>query len=237
MSQQNQASPLVNWIGYLAITLLLVLPVSVLTVRAGAWQQGLLLYALACLGSLILLALAAALMLIPKYADKRGGIGKRMLFTLPGALLLASLVAGRGDYQPIHDITTDSEDPPLFVTAEQQRGDDSNPLGVKADSLAAQQEAYPDIQTLVTEMSIEDAFNRALAVADELGWNIYHKDLNAGIIEAVDTTSIMAFQDDVVIRLRTNSNGTLIDTRSVSRVGIGDIGANAKRIRAFQQAF
>lgn len=237
MSQQNQASPLVNSIGYLAITLLLVLPVSVLTVRAGAWQQGLLLYALACLGSLILLAIATLLMLLPKYADKRGRIGKHMLFMLPGSLLLASLVVARGDYPPIHDITTDSEDPPLFVTAEQQRGKDSNPLDVKAESIAAQQGAYPDIQTLVTEMSIEEAFNRALAVADELGWDVYHKDLNAGVIEAVDTTSIMAFQDDIVIRLRSNADGTLIDMRSVSRVGISDLGANAKRIRTFQQAF
>ena len=56
-------------------------------------------------------------------------------------------------------------------------------------------------------------------------------------IEAVDTTAIMGFKDDVAIRLRTNANGTLIDLRSVSRVGVSDIGANAKRIRAFTAAF
>ena len=86
-------------------------------------------------------------------------------------------------------------------------------------------------------MAIDDAFDRALAVAADLGWEVYHQDRNAGIIEAVDTTAIMAFRDDVVIRLRTNADGTLVDLRSVSRVGIGDIGANAKRIRAFQQTF
>ena len=74
-------------------------------------------------------------------------------------------------------------------------------------------------------------------MATELGWDIYHRDRNVGVIEAVDTTSIMAFKDDVVIRVRSNTRGTLLDLRSVSRVGIGDIGANARRIRAFQQKF
>ena len=89
----------------------------------------------------------------------------------------------------------------------------------------------------MTDRSIEDAFDHALAVAAELGWEVYHQDRNAGVIEAVDTTAIMAFKDDIVIRLRTNADGTLVDIRSVSRVGISDLGANAARIRAFQQAF
>jgi uncharacterized protein (DUF1499 family) len=237
MPQATQPSPLVNWIGYLAITLLLVLPLSVLTVRSGAWQQGLLLYALSCLGSLLLLALAGFLLLIPKYKERRGAIGLRMLAALPGSVLLVSLMAGRGDYPPIHDITTDTGDPPRFVTAEKQRGEGTNPLDIKADTIAAQREAYPDIQTLMTDLPIDQAFDRAVSVAGELGWEIYHQDRSAGVIEAVDTTTIMAFKDDVVIRLRTNADGTLVDMRSVSRVGIGDIGANASRIRAFQDAF
>jgi uncharacterized protein (DUF1499 family) len=160
-----------------------------------------------------------------------------MLAALPGALLLVALTAGRGDVPPIHDITTDTEDPPEFVTAEARRGEGSNSLALKAETIAAQRASYADINTLVTDLSIEQAFDRALAVADELGWEVYHQDLNAGVIEAVDTTSIMAFKDDVVIRLRTNAEGTLVDTRSVSRVGISDLGANAERIRAFQEAF
>ena len=237
MAQTKQSSTLVNWIGYLGITLLLVLPLSVLTVRAGAWQQGLLLFALSCLGSLLVLAVAAVLLLLPRYAGARGALGRRMLVALPGALLLVALTAGRGDVPPIHDITTDTDDPPQFVTAEKVRGEGSNPLDIKAETIAAQREAYPDIQTLTTDAPIEDAFERVLEVADEMGWEVYHQDLNAGVIEAVDTTAIMAFKDDVVIRLRTNAAGTLVDTRSVSRVGVSDLGANAKRIRTFQETF
>jgi uncharacterized protein (DUF1499 family) len=40
-----------------------------------------------------------------------------------------------------------------------------------------------------------------------------------------------------VIRVRGGAQGALIDLRSVSRVGEGDIGANAKRIREFREAF
>jgi uncharacterized protein (DUF1499 family) len=125
----------------------------------------------------------------------------------------------------------------VFTAAEQRRGPGANTLEVDADAIALQQKAYPDLQTILSEMTIEEAFDRALQVARDMGWDVYHQDLNAGVIEAVDTTAIMAFKDDVVIRVRSNARGTLLDLRSVSRVGIGDIGANAKRIRAFQQKF
>jgi uncharacterized protein (DUF1499 family) len=150
---------------------------------------------------------------------------------------LLSLLAGRGDYPPIHDITTDTGDPPVFTAAQQQREAGANSLEIQPDTITQQRLAYPDLQTTLSDLPIDDAFDRALQVAQELGWEVYHQDRNAGVIEAVDTTAIMAFQDDVVIRLRSNASGTLLDLRSVSRVGVGDIGANAARIRAFQQQF
>jgi hypothetical protein len=237
MDRQNSTPGLVNWVGYLAITLLLTLPVAVLTVRSGAWQEGLLLYTLSCLGAALLLALSIVLLLLPRFTRWRKGIAGRALITLPGTLLLLSVLASRGDYPPIHDITTDTRDPPVFTAAEQQRGPEANTLEIDADVTALQQKAYPDLQTILSEMSIDEAFDRALQVARDMGWDIYHQDRNVGVIEAVDTTTIMTFKDDVVIRVRSNAQGTLLDLRSVSRVGIGDIGANAKRIRAFQQKF
>jgi uncharacterized protein (DUF1499 family) len=237
MTKTNTPGALINWTGYIAVTLLLLLPVSVLTVRSGAWQQGLLLYALSCLGCVLVLGLCGVLLLLPRYANTRGAILGRMLVALPGAVLLISLLAGRGDYPPIHDVTTDIKDPPVFTMAMEQRPESANSLEIDPQAISAQQEAYPDVQTIRTSLDIEAAFDRALAVAGDLGWDIYHQDRNAGVIEAVETTEIMAFKDDIVIRLRSNAQGTKVDLRSVSRVGIGDIGANAKRIRAFQQAF
>ena len=110
-------------------------------------------------------------------------------------------------------------------------------MKLDAETLEAQRAAYPDLETLVTTDSIEDVFNRATASANELGWEIYHQDLNAGVIEAVDTTAVMGFKDDIVIRLRTNADGTLLDLRSVSRVGVSDLGANAARIHNFMDTY
>ena len=237
MNQQNKPPGLVNWTGYLAIALLLTLPAAVFTVRSGAWQQGLLLYTLSCLGAAVLLALSIVLLLLPRFAPWRKGIAGRALLALPGTLLLLSVLASRGDYPPIHDITTDTGDPPVFTAAGQQRGPGANTLEIGADTAALQQAAYPDLQTILTTLTIDEAFDRALQVATDMGWDTYYQNRNAGVIEAVDTTAIMTFKDDVVIRLRSNAQGTLLDLRSVSRVGIGDIGANAKRIRAFGQKF
>ena len=237
MNATTKMPGLITWTGYLAMTVLIILPLSVLTVRSGAWQQGLLLYAVSCLGATALLALCALLLMIPRFAPWRQAILLRALLVLPGTLLLSAMLAGRGDVPPIHDITTDTADPPTFTAAPDQRGEGSNSLDIVAETIEQQRSAYPDITTLLTDKPIDDAFDRALEVARELGWDVYHQDRNAGVIEAVDSTRIMAFKDDVVIRVRSNADGTLIDLRSVSRVGLSDLGANAKRIRKFQDAF
>ncbi len=235
----NQATPVpgfIRWAGYIALTLLLAIPLAVLTVRSGAWQQGLGLYALACLGSTLLAIIFIVLLMLPRFADVRVETGKRLLFAVPGTLLLLALTAG-GGAPPIHDITTDTDDPPVFVTAAQQRGEGANSLAIKPDFIAEQKKAYPDIATLKTGLAAAAAFDRAVQVATELGWDIYYQDREKGVIEAVVTTTVMAFKDDVVIRVRAGADGTRVDLRSVSRVGLGDLGANAARIRAFAAAF
>jgi uncharacterized protein (DUF1499 family) len=238
METQRRTPALINWIGYLALTLLLLLPLAVLTVRSGAWQQGLGLYALACLGSTAVLALLVLLSMLPRYSEWRPQLLRRGLLALPGTLLLALLLSGRGDHPPIHDISTDVADPPQFTDAAvSRRGPGSNSLDYNPDNAEQQAAAYPDVQTLRTSISIEQSFELAQQVAAQLGWEVYHSDLAAGLIEAEATTPVMNFSDDVVIRLRTNADGTLIDLRSVSRVGVSDLGANAARIEAFIDAF
>lgn len=237
MTTQQSPPRLVSWIGYLGITVLAALPLAVLTVRAGTWQQGLLLYALSCLGAALLLLFAIVLMLLPRFAPWRRAISQRAVMTVPGTLLLLSALGSQGDFPSIHDITTDINDPPVFTAAAAQRGAGANSLKIKPETLETQLAAYPELATIHTAATIESAFYRASAIARELGWEIYREDLNAGYIEAVDTTTVMAFKDDIVIRLRTNASGTLVDLRSVSRVGIGDLGANAARINAFIEQF
>jgi uncharacterized protein (DUF1499 family) len=76
-----------------------------------------------------------------------------------------------------------------------------------------------------------------LAAASSLGWEIAREDQSAGIFEAVDTTFWFGFKDDVIIRVVSQGGGSMVDVRSVSRIGRSDLGKNADRIREFIRAF
>ena len=76
---------------------------------------------------------------------------------------------------------------------------------------------------------------RAAAIARDLGWEVVNEDPSQGIVEATDTTFWFGFKDDVAVRVRADGQGSRVDVRSVSRVGQGDLGANAQRIGEFLQ--
>jgi len=232
----DKVSGWIRWPGYIAWFFLATLVLSVLMVRSGNWQQGLAIYALTALLSVLVLIFMAAQSLIPRWRGERLNILKRALPAIPGAVLLLMAMQAR-DVPPIHNIGTDLNDPPAFETIPGLRGDSSNSLAVTEEVMALQRKSYPDIQTLKSPRSYTNSYNLALTTAKALGWEIVREDPNAGFIEAVDTTAIMQFKDDVVIRVRSNAEGSLVDMRSVSRVGMSDLGANAARIRAFMSAF
>jgi uncharacterized protein (DUF1499 family) len=135
---------------------------------------------------------------------------------------------------PIHDITTDTIDPPNFVAILPLRKNALNSAEYEGAGIAAQQQAaYADLRPLVLNVSMDQAFNKALAAAREMGWEIVEARPAEGRIEATDTTFWFGFKDDVVVRVKPADQGSRIDVRSVSRVGKSDVGANAKRIRAY----
>ncbi|MEL7834536.1 DUF1499 domain-containing protein [Fodinibius sp. Rm-B-1B1-1] len=143
-------------------------------------------------------------------------------------------------YPPIHDISTDIENPPTFKAIVPLRADASNDTTYgDAEKANIQREAYPDIETLYLDVGYNEAFDRALTAAQQMPWEeIVAQDREAGIIEAYDKLPWFGFIDDVVIRVdtaQTNSESK-IDVRSVSRIGRGDIGVNAHRIRNYLQA-
>lgn len=194
------------------------------------------LYALSGLLSLLLLATMAVQSLLPRWREDRGAIFRRAIPAVPAAALLLMALTSR-EVPAIHDISTDTVDPPTFETAVELRGDSSNPLDIKPEAIELQIDAYPDVKTIRSPRSYASSYSLALTTAKSLGWEITREDPNAGFIEAVDTTTIMQFKDDVVIRIRTNESGSLVDLRSVSRVGVSDLGANADRISRFSAAF
>ncbi len=144
------------------------------------------------------------------------------------------------NYPPIHDISTDTVTPPTFVAVLPLRANAANTVvyggseGMTPEKLAElQKQAYPDIQPWQSNESKQVVFEKALAAVQQLGWDLVDQNFNEGRIEATDTTLWFRFKDDVVV-IVTESNGmTTVNARSVSRVGRGDVGANAKRLRKF----
>ena len=145
---------------------------------------------------------------------------------------------------PIHDITTDFDDPPAFKDvlaarmasgalnpADYRRIQDTN--GEKLDVAAAQRSAYPDILPLVGSEPPATLIPLAVKAAHDLGWDVVATDPADGRLEATDTTRYFGFKDDIVVRIRATPSGSRIDVRSESRVGLGDAGANARRVAAY----
>lgn len=135
---------------------------------------------------------------------------------------------------PIHDITTDTDNPPLFVDILPLRADASNTAEYGGETLAAiQKAAYPDIAPLILPAPPAEAFARAQKIIEARGWTQVAANAAEGRIEATAETKNMHFKDDVVIRITAEGEGSKIDMRSVSRFGQSDLGVNAKRITEF----
>ncbi len=139
-------------------------------------------------------------------------------------------------YPSIHDITTDVDDPPVFVDVLPLRATAPNKVAYGGPKIAAQQQrAFPDLKPITLSLPPDQAFDRALAAVKDMGWDLVSANREERRIEATDTTFWFRFKDDVVVRLRPAEGGTRVDVRSLSRVGGGDLGTNAKRIRAYVQ--
>lgn len=138
---------------------------------------------------------------------------------------------------PIHDITTDTERPPEFVTLRDRRPGARNAVEYGGPEVAAQQRAgYPDLAPVRLPVPTGEALARAERVARDFGWTIAVVDTTAGRLEATERTRWFGFYDDVVVRVEADGEGSRVDVRSLSRVGGSDVGTNAARIRRFLRA-
>lgn len=144
----------------------------------------------------------------------------------------------RGIVPPIHDVTTDPDNPPAFVAAAALRqAQNLNTADYEGAKLAEQQrKAYPDLAPVMLDVPPQQAFERAMATAKGLGWTVTETDPAAGRIEATETSRWFRFVDDIVIRVTPADKGCRIDLRSSSRLGRSDFGVNANRIRRFADA-
>ncbi len=138
---------------------------------------------------------------------------------------------------PINDITTDTANPPAFEAVMPLRqAANAEPVTYGADFPALQKQAFPDIVPAHLERPFDQAFAAALDTARKMRWTIVAVDGERGRIEATDRTFWYGFTDDIVIRVTADGDGSRIDLRSKSRIGRGDFGTNARRVRAYLSA-
>jgi len=247
-----------KWILRLALVLMVLGPLTFILAAFGAklgiwgWKFGLLTLSFK-IGPLILLGslgVGVISLLLAFYIKPRKGFAIAALAILIPVIGLGQLKATQkkaGSLPFIHDITTNTQDVPTFtdvILSERAKvqgvntvdyvGKKDKPDGKLVSVLQSQAEAYADIRPLILSDTPEVVFGQAKAAIRQMGWALKSEDVKTGLIEATETTFWYGFEDDIVVRLRpSEGGGTVLDVRSVSRIGGSDIGANAERIRKF----
>ena len=166
-----------------------------------------------------------------------------LISLVPAAVILPQMTKARS-VPSIHDISTDTDNPPVFVALKSVRANAPNgfeygkpgawPKGKLAE---ATREAYPGVRPLISDLSVADAVDRTVTTLSAMGLEIIDVDQAVGRVEATATTFWFGFKDDVVVRVANEGDGSRIDLRSMSRVGQSDLGVNAMRIKAFIERF
>jgi len=229
--------PLASHLGVAGVLVLIAGP---LAIQIGALlpYKGFLVFLVGGLLGLLALLLGAIGLWRTRAAAGREGRGRALRGALLGAAILAVIAGAAGSARnlpAINDITTNPDDPPAFVFAANLPGNEGRDLSYPADFAAQQRAGYPDLAPIRLEKSLPDAFQQCVGAAESLGWLITWRYADEGTLEATETSRIFRFVDDISVRLRADGATTVIDVRSKSRVGRGDMGANAKRIEAFRK--
>lgn len=197
---------LLTWGAYLAMFGILITLISVIITRPGSRKSG---FGISVLGLLISLVITGTALFFYHRATSAPAI---------------------------HDISTDTVYPPQFKAVLPLRKNAPNGSAYGGAKVAElQHEFYPDIRPLILEVPPGVAYQRSLKAAHEMSWwKIQAADSLEGRIEATSTIPWFGFKDDIVVRIdTTQSGGSRIDVRSMSRLGGSDIGQNARRVRSY----
>lgn len=177
----------------------------------------------------------------PPRARRWVGMGVALAYVAwVGTFLMAALTV-----PAIHDVSTDLADPPAFQTLALRAdnldnipgADDKDMKGLTPQQRWAvvHQKAYGDIRSVRSNEPVPMVIAKAERLAKARGWDVAISLPEEGRFEATETSAFFQFKDDVVLRVRPSETGegSIVDMRSVSRVGVSDLGMNAKRVRSF----
>jgi len=163
----------------------------------------------------------------------RNGAGNAALGLVLGVMAVSpasGIAYGVMKFPEINDVSTTLADPPELP------GRRSNDALIAKFEL--QRQSYPDIRSRRFRMQPAELHGAAMKVAQDSGWMVTSElppeMLDAPTrLQAEARTPVLGFIDDVTVRIRPDRFGAILDIRSASRVGIHDLGANARRIRTF----
>jgi len=222
-----------GWLGGIALLLFLVGPLLAYFEVTGP-AAGFYVFALGVLLGVVTL-IVSLIALIRGPRDNR----RRAFPGLVAALVIVATVIAvaqpNANVPRINDITTDTENPPVFVFAKTLPDNAARDMTYPGEEFAKQQrEGYPDLGPLRLAVPPAQAFSRVqLAARSMPGWQITNENPEGLRLEGTETSDLFRFVDDFVIEVRPSNGGSEVHMRSKSRVGRGDVGANAARIEAF----
>lgn len=223
-----------------------------LTIQTGLYASGV-------IAVMAVIGIVLSLLVKPR----KGWAACLIALLVPAAFLfgLAQLRA-TAEAQPfIHDVATDTKDPPQFsaamIKAREADGAKNKlypfdvPLGtleewkgnasVEGKTLAQLIETgYPglDLSTLTVAEPVAEVVGVIEDAMEMRGYDGITADPKTGIVEGTAEVFWYGFRDDVVARVRpaAGGKGSMVDFRSTSRVGLSDLGVNAKRVADLRQA-
>lgn len=140
---------------------------------------------------------------------------------------------------PLHDISTDLDNPPAFAMANRGRETGGNDLTVlPGDTVQLQQAAYPAVLSRRYEEPADVVVRAVLSVIEARGWPLVAQ---AGLpgtggnvfIDTRYTSLWTGFTYSIVIRVGGAGDNSFVDMRSASHFGRHDFGANAELVEDF----
>jgi uncharacterized protein (DUF1499 family) len=188
-------------------------------------------FALGGILGLVTLVVALVTLFRAGFNNARGGLALGALITV---VFLMLALPSRG-VPRINDITTDTQNPPKFVQAMSEADNAGRDMNYPGESFATQQASgYPQLTPLRLPEAPAAVYERVVQKSREMPqWTITRTDAAAFAVEGFATSALFRFKDDFIIEVRPDGTGSAVHMRSKSRVGRGDVGANAARIEAF----
>lgn len=205
------------------------------------------------LGAVILGVLAFLLGLI---VAPRRDVVTALLAVAMGAGVMAAVAQVRvrvAGNPPIHDVATDWSDPMMFgTTMTKTRNDaladnrveaaprvepqpqDPNLTGAPIAQVNAR--TCPGATPVVRTGTVAEAYERAKSAVTREGYAVVTDNPEGGRLEATAVTPYLKLVGDVIVRIKPEGAGARVDIRSISRMGVADLGENCRRVTKLRNA-